>query len=258
MHALTLRDVLAEGQPLARATAGGSVKLESFFTELEQGHEVSAPSRRTWQPDVWLKAVWAVLPALVLAGCASAPKPSPLSQAIATSAKQGNLMAQLGLGTQLLAHARSPQEQAEAVAWIRRAAEGNLAIAQAHLGNLYLTGNGVPQDTSQALQWLHRAAERGAPAAQMQLGALYAIGNLVPVDKGQAYYWYSVAAKPVRSDVTIFNIEQVRRFARRRAAVIAGSLTPAQRAAVDRRVAAWVPLASVPYSTSIPINERMP
>lgn len=71
-----------------------------------------------------------------------------------------------------------------------------------------------------------------------------AIGTLVPVDKAQAYYWYSIAAKPARSDVTIFNTVQVRFFAQQRAQALADSLSPAQRSAVGRQVAAWVPTSS--------------
>lgn len=120
-----------------------------------------------------------------------------------------------------------------------------------------MNGNGVPQDTPQALIWLGRAARRGAPAAQLQLAQLYAVGWLVPVDKVKAYYWYSVAAKPVHSDVTIFNIEQVRFFARARAQTLSDSLTPAQQASVSRQVAAWVPTASVPYSGRIPLGSPL-
>lgn len=99
--------------------------------------------------------------------------------------------------------------------------------------------------------WLNRAARRGAPAAQLQLAAIYAVGAIVPVDKAKAYYWYCVAAKPVESDVTIFNIAQVHSFARRRAQTLGASLTPAEREAVSGHVAEWAPTASVPYSGQV-------
>lgn len=200
------------------------------------------------------RTMFGVLAALALAGCATAPpkpNPPPIEQALAASASQGNPMAQFSLGMRMLARAGTRSEQQSAVAWIKRAALANLAIAQARLGRMYINGNGVPQDTSKALFWLHRAAKRGAPAAQLELGQLYAVGALVPVDKATAYYWYCVAAKPVQSDVTVFNIEQVRFFARRRAQTLSASLTPAQRASVSRQVAAWVPTPSVPYSGDV-------
>jgi uncharacterized protein len=201
--------------------------------------------------------VFKVLAALVLAGCATAPpKPNlpPINQGLAASASQGNPMAELNLGMESLARASTQTERQTAVAWVQRAAEANLAIAQDKLGRMYLFGYGVPQDTPEALSWLQRAAKRGAPAAQLELGQLYAVGALVPVDKAKAYYWYSIAAKPVQSDVTIFDIDQVRRFARKRAQALVGSLTAAQRASISSQVAAWVPISSVPYSGVIPIR----
>jgi hypothetical protein len=198
-----------------------------------------------------------VVAALILAGCATAPQPVPTDQAVAVPAQQGNPMAQFVLGIRILGRAHTPQERAPGIAWIRRAAHENLAIAQDRLGWMYLSGHGVPQDTSRALKWLHRAAERGAPAAQLQLAQIYAIGAVLPVDKAKAYYWYSIAAKPVHSDVTIFNIDQVHFLARMRAQALAASLTPAETAAVDQEVAAWAPTSSVPYSGFVPVNRFM-
>lgn len=203
------------------------------------------------------RVVFGSLAAVALAGCATAPRgpgTRPVDRAIAASARRGNPMAQLRLGAGILRQARNRRQRAAGVAWIRRAAGANLAMAQDRLGAMYLTGRCVPQDTDRALKWLHRAAERDAPAAQLMLGELYAVGSLVPVDKAKAYYWYSIAAKPVRSDVTIFNIDQVRFFARNRALALAASLTPAERASVGRRVAAWAPARSVPYSGVVPLR----
>jgi hypothetical protein len=190
---------------------------------------------------------------LALAACASTRLPS-YTPALAASARQGNPMAQFELGIRLVSAGHTAAERAAGTAWIRRAADANLAIAQDRLGMMYLSGREVPQDTARALRWLHRAAERDAPAAQLTLGGLYAVGSLVPVDKAQAYYWYSIAAKPVRSSVTIFNIAQVRSLARRRAQTLVPSLTAAEHAAIERRVAAWEPIASVPYSGVIPMK----
>jgi hypothetical protein len=195
--------------------------------------------------------------ALALSGCAASSRPAPVEHAFATPAEQGNPMAQFALGVRILARAHTPRERAPGIAWIERAARENLAIAQDRLGVMYLTGHDLPQDTSRALIWLHRAAARGAPAAELQLGQLYAVGSFLPVDKPKAYYWYSIAAKPVRSDVTIFNIVQVRFYAYTRAQALASSLTPAEKAAVDRQVAAWAPIPSVAYSGSVPIGRML-
>jgi Sel1 repeat len=201
-----------------------------------------------------MAALWGAIAALVLAGCATAPpktRPLPFEQALTASARQGNPRAQFSLGLNILARPHTASEQSAAVAWITRAAHANLAMAQDRLGWMYLTGRDEPQDTARALDWLQRAANSGAPAAQLQLAAVYAAGTLVPVDKARAYYWYSIAAKPAASDVTIFNIRQVRSFAQKRAQTLGDSLRPDQRASVGRQVAAWVPTPSVPYSATV-------
>jgi hypothetical protein len=140
--------------------------------------------------------------------------------------------------------------------WVQRAADQNLAIAQARLGLMYLYGDGVRQNTSLALTWTRKAADRGAPAAQLLLGRLYSAGgNLVPLDNTEAYYWDSIAAKPVVSNVYIFNISQVRDVARKRARTVSLVLTAAQRADIDQRVAAWAPIPSVPYNGVVNISD---
>lgn len=215
---------------------------------------MTAPSRIR----IGRKAVFAIIAAFVLAGCAGTPPQPQIEQALATSASQGNAVAEFNLGVRILARAHTSDERATAVAWIRRAADANLAMAEARMGSMYLNGIDVPQDTAAAIQWLQRAAKHGAPAAQLQLGQLYAFGALLPVDKAKAYYWYSVAAKPTQSNVTIFNITQVRFYALRAAQALAPSLTPAERAAADQGVAAWTTTASVPYSGSVMLNRYMP
>lgn len=193
------------------------------------------------------------LAALALPGCASQPRPIDTPRAVLRAASQGNPRSELNTGLDLLARSRTEskhaaRDRAAGVKWIQRAARGNLAIAQTWLGRMYLNGDAVPQNTALALKWLHRGAARGAPAAQMLLGNLYAAGRAVPLDDAQAYYWYSVAAKPVLSDVNITNIDEVRAIARRRVSVVAAALTPVERSAVDRQIAAWQPMPSVPYN----------
>ncbi|MHB1869446.1 MAG: tetratricopeptide repeat protein [Steroidobacteraceae bacterium] len=201
-----------------------------------------------------LSAACAIIATLFLAGCATAPPETPLGPAVATAARQGSPMAELVLGEHIVARAHTAKGRTAGVGWIRRAAQANLAMAEARLRAMYLSGTAVPQNIPDALKWLHRAAERGAPAAQLDLGYLYAVGALVPADKVQAYYWYSIAAMPVHSDVTIFDIRQVRWYALQRAQALAPSLTSAECGSVRRQVAAWLPTPSVPYSGSIPLD----
>lgn len=186
---------------------------------------------------------------LALAACATpAAKPTPPSSAVRASAAAGNPLAEFYVGIADLKTAHDPAASAAAVAWIRRAAEQNLAVAQDRLGLMYLKGRLLPQRTDLALAWFRKAAERGAPAAGLQLGNLYAKGLVVPTDDAKAYYWYSIVARASPSDVHISNLAEVRAEARRRAERVAGFLTQAQREAIDARVAESRPVRSVPYN----------
>jgi uncharacterized protein len=53
------------------------------------------------------------------------------------------------------------QDFAEAVKWLRKAAEQNHADAQYSLGLCYASGRGVPKDAVAAVKWLRKAAEGG-------------------------------------------------------------------------------------------------
>ncbi|WP_244060847.1 tetratricopeptide repeat protein, partial [Aeromonas caviae] len=68
------------------------------------------------------------------------------------------------------------------------------ASAQFNLGLIYAKGQGVPQDDKQAVIWLRKAAEQGNVEAQNNLAVLYAEGQGVPQDYKQAHAWFSVAA----------------------------------------------------------------
>lgn len=66
--------------------------------------------------------------------------------------------------------------------------------AQHNLARLYMTGDGVPEDSAQAVALLQRAAEAGCAPAQFQLGRIYALGDGVPMDTEQAMEWFRRAA----------------------------------------------------------------
>jgi hypothetical protein len=79
------------------------------------------------------------------------------------------------------------------------------AEAQLNLGVLYMAGRGVKQDYAQALLWLRLAAEQGNPRAQNNVGALYAEGKGVTADYQQARYWYEQAARQgdIRAEINL-------------------------------------------------------
>ena len=83
-------------------------------------------------------------------------------------AERGHAASALQLGVTYM-----QTDPAEAVKWIRLAAEQDHAEAQAMLGRLHEVGHGVPQDYSEALRWYRPAAEQNDPMAQFYLGPVH-------------------------------------------------------------------------------------
>ncbi len=65
--------------------------------------------------------------------------------------------------------------------------------AQYQLGQLYAEGLGTARDEAEALRWIRRAAERDYPLAQYVLGVAYEEGQGVPQDFVQAQFWFNLA-----------------------------------------------------------------
>jgi TPR repeat protein len=70
-----------------------------------------------------------------------------------------------------------PQDNARAVAWLRKAAEQGNAEGEGRLGEMYVNGQGVPQDYAQAIAWLRKGAAQGHSLSQDSLGFLYETGK---------------------------------------------------------------------------------
>ena len=86
----------------------------------------------------------------------------------------GALLILLGVAGPLESGAAAYQKGVYAAAigyWRPLANEGN-ADAQASLGMMYLKGQGVAQDDAQAVAWLHKAADNGHAGAQNNLGLI--------------------------------------------------------------------------------------
>jgi Sel1 repeat-containing protein len=66
-------------------------------------------------------------------------------------------------------------------------------ITRNNLGFMHAHGRGVPQDYAEAVKWLRRAAEQGLADAQNDLGCMYAHGRGVPQDYLMAHIWYNLA-----------------------------------------------------------------
>jgi TPR repeat protein len=58
------------------------------------------------------------------------------------------------------------RDDAAAVTWLHRAAEGGNVSGMYSLGRMYEKGRGVGKDTREALRWYRLAAEHGYPRAR--------------------------------------------------------------------------------------------
>lgn len=85
------------------------------------------------------------------------------------------------------------QDYVEAARWFLKAAEQGEVLAQLELGSMYYDGQGVDQDYAEAGRWYRKAAERGNGRAQFNLGLMCRDGQGVPQDPLQAYMWMSLA-----------------------------------------------------------------
>ncbi len=66
--------------------------------------------------------------------------------------------------------------------------------AQRHLANRYLRGQGIERDLAQAVYWMKRAAEAGLPPAQRSYGEFLEQGITGQADLLAARHWFRLAA----------------------------------------------------------------
>ena len=109
-------------------------------------------------------------------------------------AEAGDAEAQYRIGLMYEYGKGYPQDKAQGIVWLRKAAGHNHAAAQTELGILYVTGDGVTEDDAQAVAWFQKAAPLGNTTAQYNLGLLYAKGQGVKLDVAQAIAWWRKAA----------------------------------------------------------------
>lgn len=110
-------------------------------------------------------------------------------------AESGDARALYNLGTLFKEGRIVDQNLPNAVAYIRKAADRDLAVAQHDLALLYLHGEGVEQDAETAATWCERAAGQGFTPAQTMLGEMYERGEGVAEDGARAAEWYTRAAQ---------------------------------------------------------------
>jgi len=106
------------------------------------------------------------------------------------AAEQGNITAQVELGVVF----DNIQDYAQAFTWYSKAAEQGNARAQFNLGLCYMNGESVPKDTERALDLFRKAADQGDAIAQGELGVMYQDGVGVQQDYVQAANYFRKSA----------------------------------------------------------------
>jgi len=107
----------------------------------------------------------------------------------------GDVNAQVQLGVIYLTGDGVPRDDAEAVKWLRQAAEQDSALGERYLAEMYFKGRGVPADNTEAAKWLRQAAEQGDAQSQHNLAVLYSQGLGVPRNSKEAAEWMRKSAE---------------------------------------------------------------
>ena len=92
----------------------------------------------------------------------------------------GDANAQVQLGVIYLTGNGTAKDDAEAVKWLRKAADQDSALGERYLAEMYFKGRGVPADNEEAAKWLRLAAEQDDAQSQYNLAVLYTQGLGVP------------------------------------------------------------------------------
>src|ERR1051326_9014885 len=88
-------------------------------------------------------------------------------------ATAGDVLSQRTVGFVYLQGLGVQNDYAQAVAWLRKAAEQGDTQSQNLLGKLNYDGQGIPRNYEQAAIWWRKAADQGNASAQYDLALLY-------------------------------------------------------------------------------------
>jgi len=119
-------------------------------------------------------------------------------QLLTPLAEQSNSQAQFCLGIMHYHGQGVPEDEKQAVYWLRKAAEQGHVEAMFELGNAYLLGREaaklVPDPDREAARWYFKAASAGHAEAQYHLGLLFLAGKGVVYSRKEAMNWFRKAA----------------------------------------------------------------
>lgn len=134
-------------------------------------------------------------PAAPAAEAPRAPPPaSPPEKDIVDRANEGQAAAQFELAMRYRQGRGVPRSDADALEWLRKAADQGLAPAQKALADAYAAGQGIAQDNGLAVTWYRRAAEQGLADAQYRLAVALEGGVGTQRDGNAAFEWFTKAA----------------------------------------------------------------
>jgi len=128
-----------------------------------------------------------------------------------------------------------PQDDAEALAWYRKAADHGSSAGQRAVGDFYRKGRSVAVDATEAARWYRLGADRDDVRAQYELGQMYFTGTGVTRDYPSAYVWFSLAALQAPLADNREGLLELRNIA-------AARMTPEEVADAARLVASWKPV----------------
>jgi hypothetical protein len=106
------------------------------------------------------------------------------------AADQGFAPSQFNVGVMFEEGQSVPGDVAQALGWYEKAGAQNYLPAEQKLADLYISR----RDFANALVWVRKAAEQGDPGEEFNLGSFYFNGWAVPKDDAQARLWYGKAA----------------------------------------------------------------
>lgn len=86
-------------------------------------------------------------------------------------------------------------DEAKAVQWFTKAAQGGHAGSQFRLSRAYAKGEGVARDIPTAAKWAKAAAEQGHAPAAFNYGAMLYNGDGIPRDRDAAIKWIRKSAE---------------------------------------------------------------
>ena len=107
----------------------------------------------------------------------------------------GDVSAQVQLGVIYLTGDGVTKDDAEAVKWLRKAADQDNALAERYLAEMYFKGRGITADHAEAARLLQMASAQGDAQSEYNLAVLYTQGDGLPRNAKDAANWMRKAAE---------------------------------------------------------------